>query len=777
MRHFLYTLINMKKNLLAGIFLYAGNIFAQYSFPVIPQPVSATAVEGNFIINSNTYINTRDFGAFEDANVFRMYCMEFFNYPMKVTLEPFRNSNFIDLQYDSTLQIPDEGYILEISKDSIRITGKNKGGVLHGCMSLLQLMGSAAGTEENIFPMGTFSIPCGTITDYPRFAYRGMHLDCSRHFFDTDFIKRYIDYLCLYKMNTFHWHLTDDQGWRIEIRQYPLLTSVGAWRNGSMTGPYKAGQFDTLRYGGFYTQDEIRDIVQYASLRHVTIIPEIEMPGHCLAALASYPQYGCKDTSLQVGEAWGGYPDIFCPKEETFTFLEHILDEVMELFPSEYIHIGGDEVDKTRWKNSAYCQQLINEKGLQDAEGLQSYFVRRIEAYVNSKGRKIIGWDEILEGGIAPNATIMSWRGESGGISAANAHHNAIMTPGAYCYFDHYQGYPGKEPLAIGGYTPLEKVYHYNPVPQVLDTANRKYIIGAQGNVWTEYIKTPQQVEYMAIPRMLALSEVLWTPENKKDYDDFLQRLQLQFTMLDRIHCHYARSVYDITYTVQPGRQPGQLTVTLHMPEALGRISTDGGKTILPDGSYIDVKQDTGSFRIVAQCFATDKKIASGIADTLVLHCNKTTGQMITLLDPPSPKYAGDGAFTLVNGIQGITSPGWASSEWLGFSGGNLDATIDLGKTEKISEVHIGYLDDALSWIYIPRSVEVQVSDDGKNFRTVKTLASDSLQFHRRAAELQFEETSARYIRIYAENYGVIPDGKPGAGKKAWLFVDEIGIY
>lgn len=344
-------------------------------------------------------------------------------------------------------------------------------------------------------------------------------------------------------MNRFHWHLTDDQGWRIEIKKYPKLNEVAAWRDQTLIG--KAGnaspKFDGQRYGGFYTQEEIKAVVAYAKDRGVTIIPEIEMPGHAVAALAAYPQFGCTNNdTLKVAQKWGVFNDIFCPTEETFSFLQDILDEVMELFPSTYIHIGGDEVPKLRWKQSAYCQQLMRTEGLKNEAELQSYFIQRIEKYLNSNGRQIIGWDEILEGGIAPHATIMSWRGINGGISAARSGHDAIMTPGAYCYLDHYQDDPAKEPLAIGGLTKLDKVYSYNPIPDSLTQEEAKHILGAQGNLWTEYLTTPEAIEYMAYPRAIALAEVLWTPASRKNFKDFLQRLTQHTDRLDGMNVHYA---------------------------------------------------------------------------------------------------------------------------------------------------------------------------------------------------------------------------------------------
>uniref|UniRef100_A0AAU6WVV5 beta-N-acetylhexosaminidase n=1 Tax=Chryseobacterium endophyticum TaxID=1854762 RepID=A0AAU6WVV5_9FLAO len=360
-------------------------------------------------------------------------------------------------------------------------------------------------------------------------------------------VKQYIDYLAMYKLNTFHWHLTDDQGWRIEIKKYPKLTQIGSKRKESMIGVYVDNTFDGKPYGPyFYTQDQIRDVVKYAQDRHITVVPEIEMPGHALAALSAYPELACTKGPFEPATKWGVFDDVFCPKEETFTFLENVLNEVMQLFPSQYIHIGGDECPKTRWKECAHCQELIKKYNLKDEHGLQSYFIQRIEKYVNSKGRKIIGWDEILEGGLAPNAAVMSWTGIKGGVEAAKSGHFAVMTPGAYCYFDHYQGDPATEPNAFGGFTPLDKVYSYQPVPEELNVTQSKYILGVQANLWTEYILDFKQVQYMIFPRMLALSEVAWGTSDAKNYKEFERRVINEFETLDKMSVHYARSIYNI---------------------------------------------------------------------------------------------------------------------------------------------------------------------------------------------------------------------------------------
>ena len=751
------------------LFFFTGKLFSQQANSIIPAPVSYMQAEGYFKISPTTFIYADDMTSFFDAIAFRDFTLTYYELALKTGHELYYDKNYIEVKYDSTLEIPDEGYILKVTQDKITVTGKNKGGTFHGLMTLFQLIESP--TTRN------FRIPCCEITDYPRFSYRGMHLDCSRHFFDVDFIKKYIDYLALYKYNTFHWHLTDDQGWRIEIKQYPKLTEIGAWRNGSMIGHYRDQQFDTIRYGGFYTQKEIKEIVKYAGKKHITIIPEIEMPGHCLAALAAYPEYGCvADTSFEVGKAWGGYADVFCPKEETFTFLENILDEVMQLFPSEYIHIGGDEVEKTRWKESAFCQKLIADKNLKDENGLQSYFVQRIEEYLNSKGRKIIGWDEILDGGIAPNATIMSWRGEEGGIASAKLNHDAIMTPGKYCYFDYYQGNVKYEPLAIGGFVPLEKVYGYDPIPSGLNADQSTHILGAQGNIWTEYITSPQQVEYMAMPRMLALSEVLWSKKENKNYNEFVSRVLHHFDLLDKVKCNYSKSIYQVNYKALPGggNQGVWLQLTAY---PFNNFRLQYNPDALHSTAFYDYEQSihiTSSTQIAASLSANYKDVFYGTID---LRFNKATGKKIILTTPPSKKYEGDGAFTLVNGIVATTDPSWTSNEWLGFSGTDCEAIIDLGNVDTVSKITVGYLEDKLSWIWIPKSMSAQVSTDGVNYSAeVEFNITENNPLTQRNFTIQLKQLQARYIKIKIHNYGIIPQGHPGAGKNAWLFVDEISI-
>ncbi len=436
--------------------------------------------------------------------------------------------------YDASLG--DEGYTLTCDKDGIVISG-NPHGLFYSVQTLFQLLPPYVYGDKPVANID-WSVPAVTIKDKPRIEWRGMHLDVGRHIFPVSFIKRYIDFLAMHKLNMFHWHLTEDQGWRIEIKKYPRLTEIGAWRAGTQIG--KTAEIDSVRYGGFYTQEEAREVVEYAAKKFITVVPEIELPGHSIAALASYPNLSCTGGPFEVRTLWGIDENIYCAgNDSVFTFLEDVLTEVMEIFPSKYIHIGGDEAPKTRWKECPKCQARIKNENLKDEHELQSYFIRRIEKFLNENGRQIIGWDEILEGGLAPNADVMSWRGITGGIEAAKQKHNVVMTPTSHCYFDYYQGPPEGEPLAIGGFLPLEKVYSYEPIPEELNEEEREYIIGVQGNVWTEYIPTPEQAEYMALPRMCALAEVAWSPAEKRDTKNFLDRMNRHYERLDAMNVNY----------------------------------------------------------------------------------------------------------------------------------------------------------------------------------------------------------------------------------------------
>ncbi len=504
---------------------------------IIPQPVSVQVNNGKFIIDKKTVIVVNDAEDRKAADFFNDYLSRIYGYHLPVQKQKTVSS--IQLTTRRFIKTPSaDAYTLQVTPAGVKIEGDTYSGTFYGIQSLIQLL--------PLQKTASLSVPAVSIIDSPRFAYRGMHLDVGRHFFNVSFVKKYIDYIALHKMNYFHWHLTEDQGWRIEIKKYPNLTQTGSCRNGTIIGRNPGTGNDSIRYCGYYTQDEIRDVVKYASDRHITVVPEIELPGHAEAALTSYPWLGCPGTGpYKVEEKWGVFKNVYCAgKDSTFLFLQDVLDEVIALFPSSYIHIGGDECPKTNWKTCPLCQARMKAEGLKDEHELQSYFIQRIEKYLNSKGRHIIGWDEILEGGLAPDATVMSWRGEEGGIAAAKQNHHVIMTPGNYVYFDHTQ-FKKDDSLTIGGYLPVEKVYSYEPVPKELSVEQGKYVLGAQANLWTEYMSYPSKVEYMIFPRMSALSEVLWSPKEKRDWSNFQPRLQDQFKRYDLWNVNYSKAFLD----------------------------------------------------------------------------------------------------------------------------------------------------------------------------------------------------------------------------------------
>ena len=653
-------------------------------------------------------------------------------------------------------------YSLKISSDKIVIESYTNQGYFLAIQTLLQLFE----TQKN------GRLPALNIEDQPKFAWRGMHLDVCRHFFTVEEVKQYIDYLAIYKLNTFHWHLTDDQGWRIEIKKYPKLTQIGSKRKESMIGAYVDNTFDGKPYGPyFYTQDQIKEVVNYAQDRHITIVPEIEMPGHALAALSAYPELACTKGPFEPATKWGVFDDVFCPKEETFTFLENVLDEVMTLFPSQYIHIGGDECPKTRWKECAHCQGLIKKNNLKDEHGLQSYFIHKIEKYVNSKGRKIIGWDEILEGGLAPNAAVMSWTGINGGTEAAKSKHFAVMTPGSYCYFDHYQGDPATEPNAFGGFTPLDKVYSYNPIPSELNNEQSKYILGVQANLWTEYILDFKQVQYMIFPRLFALSEVGWGTSDPENYKEFENRVINQFKVLDKMNVNYAKSIYNVSGKVIPNNNGISYELsTSQNTNGIG-YTLDGTEPKASSQTYQNPIPVSNPMTIKSAYFENGQlksAVSSQQFTTL-----KTTGKNISLEQPPSENYSFGGAFTLVDGIIGNVKQ--LGKTWLGFQGKDVVATIDLGEKTKFSEVYFNTLENKGSWIHLAKSAQVFVSDDNKNFKIIKEIGKKEIQDEKGKIKLNVGNQNSKYIKIKIENAGIIPAGNPGADSKAWLFVDEIG--
>ena len=668
-----------------------------------------------------------------------------------------------------------EGYVLTTTPEGISINGQTENGVFYGIQTLRKSIPAEA-------KGATILIPAGEIKDEPRFSYRGMHLDVGRHFFPIEFIKKYIDLLALHNMNTFHWHLTEDQGWRIEIKKYPKLTEIGSQRSRTVIGR-NTQEYDNTPYGGFYTQEEAKEIVKYAQERYITVIPEVDLPGHMLAALAAYPEMGCTGGPYEVCPRWGVFEDVLCiGNDKTMQFLEDVMSEIIEIFPSEYVHIGGDEAPRDRWKECPKCQARIKAEGLKADKNhtaedrLQSYCMTRIEKFLNSKGRRIIGWDEILEGDVAPNATVMSWRGASGGIKAAQMGHDVIMTPNTYCYFDYYQTADTKdEPLGIGGYVPIEKVYSLDPTFD-LNEEQKKHIIGAQANLWTEYIATTEHVEYMVLPRMAALAEVQWTQPEKKDFKDFTTRLASLMKFYQRDGFNYAKHVFDLKADFTPDVAKKAVVVTLStIDDAPIYYTLDGTEPTTASLKYIEpvVITETADFQAVVirpegKSKVVNKKISF----------NKATYCPIELTFQPSEKYKFGGAITLVDGMKGNDS--YATGAWLGFVGGDVEAIIDLGQETEIKRVATNAIVDMSAWIMGSTGLVVSISDDNKEFREVaaKDIPAET-NIDKKGVEnyeITFDPVKARYVKVVIKRSPALPKGHAGEGKAAYMFIDEIEV-
>jgi len=521
----------MKRFLLSFfLMLFASIGFSQPEFNLIPYPKQLTSGSGQFTVKKGLQIQSGDAEFLPIANMLSAHMTHVSG--VDVTIRPSLSGSS-GIQFKKNTSLAEEAYILDVTAKRILIEARSGKGAFYAVQTLFQLQPATAGT----------AIPAVHIEDAPRMGYRGLMLDVGRYFFSVADVKRFLDIMAMYKLNTFHWHLTEDQGWRIEIKKYPLLTQISSVRKETTLGHLRDRKTDGKPHGGFYTQDEIRDVVAYANSKFITVIPEIEMPGHSQALLAAYPQLGCNpDKIYQVATMWGVSEDVLCPREETFAFMQDVLTEVMELFPGQYIHIGGDECPKKQWKESRFCQNLIKQLGLKNEDELQSYFIKHIDAFITSKGKKMLGWDEILEGGLSPNAMVMSWRGIKGGVEAAAQKHQAVMSPNSFFYLDYYQDDPKTEPLAIGGNLPLSKTYSFDVDQLGLSPEDARYIVGVQANVWTEYISTIEYAEYMTYPRALALAEIGWSPREARNYDGFKKRLTGHLTHMDAQKINYSKA-------------------------------------------------------------------------------------------------------------------------------------------------------------------------------------------------------------------------------------------
>ena len=676
-----------------------------------------------------------------------------------------------------TLDLSDdnaEAYKLIVNDKRVCISGASEAGVFYGIQTLRKSLPVAQDINVNLSAV--------EIYDKPRFAYRGAMLDVARHFYTVDEVKTFIDMLALHNINRFHWHLTDDQGWRIEIKKYPKLMSVASERKETVVGRWYSGIYDGKPYGGYYTQDELRDVIDYAAKRHITIIPEVDLPGHMQAALTAYPELGCTGGPYEVRTIWGVSQDVLCVGNDfTLQFVKDVLSEVADIFPSEYIHIGGDECPKVRWEKCPKCQERIKSLGLKsDAkhtkeQRLQSYMIQEAAKYLKEKGKRIIGWTEILEGGLVPDATLMSWIGESGGIEAAHQHHDVIMTPNTYLYFDYYQSKKVEdEPLAIGGYLPIEKTYNYEPMPKELTKEEQQYIKGVQANLWTEYIPVFSQVQYMVLPRLGAAAEVQWTDPSKKDYKDFLRRVPHLVAVYDCYGWNYATHVYDVNVDMKADTVNHVLNVQLStMADDPIYYTLDGQDPTEKSLKY--TKPFTIDQSVVLKTMAVHPDRTSKISvDTI--RFNKATLKPVVLLQPNESRFSPDGPVVLVDGRNGNHS--FDTGAWLTVAGNDLEAVINM-QAETIlnsASVHVYVRKDA--WLFDARGFSVSVSSDNKNYKEVASQEykqmqesdSDGIIEH----ELSFDPCKATYVKIKVISEKSMPDWHWDAGKAPFLLIDEI---
>lgn len=668
-----------------------------------------------------------------------------------------------------------EGYRLQVTADGVRIEGATPAGVFYGIQTLRKSVGAAAAASIHL--------PAVDITDEPRFGYRGMMLDVGRHFYSMEEIKTYIDMLALHNINRFHWHLSEDQGWRIEIKKYPKLTEIGSMRSETVIG-HNSGKYDGKPYGGFYTQDQAREIVAYAAERYITVIPEIDLPGHMQGALAAYPELGCTGGPYEVWRQWGVSEDVLCAgNDKTIEFIKDVLAEIVDIFPSEYIHVGGDECPKVRWTTCPKCQARIKALGLKSdkkhtkEERLQSYVIHEAEEFLNSKGRKMIGWDETLEGGLAPNATVMSWRGEGGGIEAAKQQHDVVMTPNTYLYFDYYQAKDTEnEPEAIGGYLPMQKVYSYEPMPKALTPEEQKYIIGVQANLWTEYIPTFQQVQYMVLPRMAALCEAQWCAPDKKNYEAFLLRTARLVDIYKVYGWNYAKHIFDVQLQMTPNPETGTLdVVATTIDKAPVYYTLDGSEPTAASSLYTDVVK-IGEPAILRTVAIRPEGATRVTTDTI--RFSKSSMKPITMLQPVNKQYEFGGAPTLVDGMTGNLN--YKTGRWIAFYKNDMEAVIDLKEPTEISSMTLNTCVEKGDWVFDARSITVEVSDDNQQFRQVakeeypamKETDPNQVYTH----TLKFAPVSARYVKVTAVPEHSLPSWHGGKGYPSFLFVDEITL-
>lgn len=751
---------------------YSQKIYTEKDIQIIPKPTTLLIQPGIFEFSKNTkfFAVTGFQKEISNALADKFEKSAGFRPEVSGTLP---QNNFIQFKVDQNLN--KEAYKLEINAKSITITAKGNAGFIYGLESIRQLLPSAI---ESKFVITTvkWQVPNVVITDEPRFQWRGLMLDLSRHFFDKSYVLATIDRLAMLKMNVLHLHLVDDQGWRMEIKKYPKLTEVGAWRvdqeNVAWNARLTTNPDEKGTYGGFLTQEELKEIVKYAASKNIEIIPEIEMPAHVSSAIASYPELACFNQRIGVpsGGLWP-ITDIYCAgKETTFEFLQNVIDEVITVFPSKYIHIGGDEATKTNWDKCPNCQKRMKDLGLKNSHELQSYFVKRMEKYINSKGKKIIGWDEILEGGLAPEATVMSWRGTKGGTDAAEQGHDVIMTPESPCYFNFYQGPQNEEPLAFDAYNPLSDVYKFDPVVSTMTPEQAKHVLGGQANLWAEHLTNPKASEYMIFPRLAALAEVLWSPKEKRDWNDFTTRLPVLLDRYDYLGITYAKSAYLVTASSTANIAKKEVNVTLknEFPNpdiryVLGDKNMDHNAI-----KYTTPIAFTGTTILKASLFQNDKPIGKTFTDTIIFH--KGVGSKVLYLTPFNSNYKGDGPFGMVNSIRG--SKNFHDGQWQAWLVNDMEIVLDFQKQETIEEVIIGTLESQGAGVNFPTQIKVLVSNDGMNYREVGKISrpyAANVNSELKDFKVNFVKCNTRFVKVIASNLKKSPKGE-----SSWLFVDEI---
>ncbi len=737
---------------------------------IIPEPAEIKNLEGTFEFTSDTRFVVQNEENKKISQLLSDKLATAAGFTPKI-VEKTPESNYVVFKTDESLEA--EAYTLTVSSDAITITSNGLSGALYAVETLRQLLPpeieSPQQQKETVW-----SVPNLEINDHPRYPWRGMMLDVARHFFDKDYVLKSIDRMALFKLNTLHLHLVDDQGWRIEIQKYPKLTEIGGFRvdqeDKHWDARSKNSPDEKATYGGFYTQEDIKEIVTYAQERGITVVPEIEMPAHVMSALAAYPEFSCFDEKIGVpsGGVWP-ITDIYCPgKEKTFEFLEDVLSEVMELFPSQYIHVGGDEATRTNWEKCPHCQKRMREEGLKTTAELQSYFIKRVERFISSKNRRLLGWDEIIEGGIAPGATVMSWRGIEGGWEASKEGHDVVMTPNVV-YFNQYQGEPDYEPIAFGGYVPLNQVYAFDPVVDSMSTEQKKHILGSQGNLWSEFITDEKQSEYMLYPRLAALSEALWTPKDKKDWQGFAKKVPDLFRRFDTMDINYARSAYAVTAQSELN-DDGSITVRLQneFPDSEIRFALDEDPLTASSQSFADSLRFDDTTKIKTAFFEDGKIVGDTLTKTFNFH--KGVGKPITYTPEYSKQYNGTGDNTMVNVLRG--SKNFHDGRWLAWLEDDAEIIVDLEKSIEISSVAVGAMENQPSGIYYPKKIEVSVSENGKSFTKVGELDRDFQNNGYTGLEdfkIEFNTQKARFIKINVSNLA-----HPPTGGSAFMFLDEI---